>query len=208
MDPRVRPEGDKEAIADDHRHLSSSALSRASILNIGTFGNYFLDILDNRVCDVHMHIMASKSQNKQRRDVTDVTACTCFSLRKASRAMTQLYDAALKPSGLRATQFNILAALDILGQVPQSELATALVMDRTTLIRNLSPLIAKGFVAAARESGNGPKLIALTAAGQRTYRDAVPLWQGVQERIATVLGAETWNGLIDRLDASVAAAQS
>jgi len=72
-----------------------------------------------------------------------------------------------------------LAALDTLGQVLQSELAVALVMDRTTLIRNLSPLVAKGLVVAARESGNGPKMIALTAAGERTYRDAVPQWQGV-----------------------------
>lgn len=72
-----------------------------------------------------------------------------------------------------------MAALDTLGQVLQSELAVALVMDRTTLIRNLSPLVAKGLVVAARESGNGPKMIALTAAGERTYRDAVPQWQGV-----------------------------
>lgn len=153
-----------------------------------------------------MHSMARKTHTVRQRDVTDVTACTCFNLRKASRAMTQLYDAALKPAGIRATQFNVLAALDILGDVPQSELAVALVMDRTTLIRNLSPLIANGFVTATRARGNGPKIISLTKAGEQVFQQAKPLWEDVQERIAGLLGVEKWSGLIDDLETSVEAA--
>lgn len=176
--------------------------------NTYAFDKIFRHNLDINDLNVHMHIMASKPQIRKTRDVTDVTACTCFNLRKASRAMTQLYDAALKPAGIRANQFNVLAALEILGEVAQSDLAAALVMDRTTLIRNLAPLVSGGLVTAERPSGNGPKIIALSAAGNRVLQDAKPLWQGVQERIAGILGLDKWNGLIGDLEAAVEAAHA
>ena len=67
--------------------------------------------------------------------------CTCFNLRKAARAVTQMYDAALKPSGLRATQFALLSVVESNGPAGITELARALVTDRTTLTRNLKPLL-------------------------------------------------------------------
>ena len=66
--------------------------------------------------------------------------CSCAGLRRASRAVTQSFDAVLRPSGLRTTQLSLLVALAKLGRVPVSRLAEALVMDRTTLTRNLRPL--------------------------------------------------------------------
>ena len=72
--------------------------------------------------------------------------CTCFNLRKAARAVTQAYDEALKLQGLRATQISILAMLSELGPVTMTNLADQLVMDRTTLTRNLKPLLSDNLV--------------------------------------------------------------
>ena len=72
--------------------------------------------------------------------------CTCFNLRKATRAVTQLFDEALKPCGLYATQFTLLAAISSQENVTITELSKTLVMDRTTLTRNLNPLQKSGWV--------------------------------------------------------------
>ena len=74
---------------------------------------------------------------------TDLAACACANLRKAARVVTQAYDKALKPTGLRATQFTVIATLATEGDAPLTRLAEALVMDRTTLTRNLKPWSAK-----------------------------------------------------------------
>src|SRR5580692_11631735 len=78
------------------------------------------------------------------------TACTCGSLRKASRRVSQFYDAALAPVGIKSTQFSILAEVDrgsVEGPVTMCELATAMVMDRSTLGHNLKPLERDDLVA-------------------------------------------------------------
>ncbi len=72
--------------------------------------------------------------------------CTCFNLRKAARAVTQTYDKALKPSGLRATQFSLLRMVAKLGPVGIKDLAKALVIERTTLGRNLKVLSDRGLL--------------------------------------------------------------
>src|SRR3989442_6511478 len=72
--------------------------------------------------------------------------CMCASLRRASRALTQLYDDALRPLGLRATQFTVLQALSLAGRISQGELGQLLVMDSTTLTRTLRILNAQGWI--------------------------------------------------------------
>ena len=74
----------------------------------------------------------------------DVALCTCANLRKATRVITQAFDAALQPTGLKATQFTVLATLARQGDGPLTLLAESLVMDRTTLTRNLKPWSARG----------------------------------------------------------------
>src|SRR3954465_8869802 len=78
-----------------------------------------------------------------------VLKCTCFNLRKASRAVTQLYDEFLRPSGLRATPFSLLMLIRGLGPLRITELAEEAVMDRTTLKRNLELLQREGLVHIA-----------------------------------------------------------
>ena len=134
--------------------------------------------------------------------------CTCANLRSATRAVTQLYDAALRPSGLTASQFAILATLSALGAVAQSVLAHALVMDRTTLIRNLRPLVDRGLIDAAPTGRRGQKTLSLTTAGEGAYRNALPHWRTAQQRLADGLGHGHWGELIQGLRAAVAAAQA
>ncbi len=90
--------------------------------------------------------MTRDTHTREHRSAVDLTACTCANLRKAARAVTQVYDQALRPTGLKATQFTMLATLSNRGDLPLSRLAEALVMDRTTLTRNLKPLVGKGLV--------------------------------------------------------------
>ena len=83
--------------------------------------------------------------------VLDETAdCACLNLRGAARAVTQMYDEVLRPSGLKATQFSVLAAVATIGPAAMTVIAKALVMDRTTLTRNLKPLMDRGLVKAGK----------------------------------------------------------
>jgi hypothetical protein len=82
-------------------------------------------------------------------DVTEPANCTCLGLRKAARAVTQMYDQTLKPAGLRSTQFSLLVAAERAGPRGIGELAELLVMDRTTLTRNLKPLLVRGLLERA-----------------------------------------------------------
>src|SRR6201997_3826786 len=78
---------------------------------------------------------------------TNPAACNCLALRQAARHVTQFYDRFLAPSGLRATQFSILAKLRRTGPMTINALADELVMDRTTLGRNILPLQRDGLIA-------------------------------------------------------------
>ncbi|MDJ0946665.1 MAG: MarR family winged helix-turn-helix transcriptional regulator [Kiloniellales bacterium] len=130
------------------------------------------------------------------------TRCANFNLRRASRALGQVYDAALRPVGLKGTQFSLLTALALLGRVPLSELARELGMDRTSLTRNLRPLLREGYVREDRGEDRRQRLLALTEAGRRTYREALPLWQAVQDRIEDRLGSERLERLLSDLAAA------
>src|SRR5947207_15934276 len=72
--------------------------------------------------------------------------CACSNVRKAARAVTQLFDELLQPTGLRSTQFTLLVAVALLGEAPVMQLSRALVMDRTTLARNLKPPETQGLL--------------------------------------------------------------
>jgi len=134
--------------------------------------------------------------------------CACFNLRKAARVATQLYDAALEPSGLRATQISVLVAIALHGRVPLGRLAETLVMDRTTLTRNLRPLEKQGWVVDERGPDRRERYLELTRAGRAVLERALPLWHGVQSRVAAALGAGRLAGLVGELDAVIRAVRS
>ncbi len=133
-------------------------------------------------------------------NLSDPANCLCFNLRKATRALTQTYDAALKPVGVTAPQFTLLTAVKRQGPVPLSDLAGALGMDRTTLTRNLKPLQRDGLVVSAEGDDRRVRLLTLTAAGRTRLRDAEPLWRAVQLKVAGTFGHKPADTLLTELD--------
>lgn len=142
------------------------------------------------------------------RDTMDVADCTCANLRKAARVVTQAFDAALQPTGLKATQFTLLATLSRQGDAPLTRLADALVMDRTTLTRNLKPLVRKGLVRIEHETDQRVRRVGLTEAGQTAYEAAHAQWRQAQARILEGLGPERWAGFREDLTAMVSVLRS
>lgn len=117
--------------------------------------------------------------------------CVCLAVRQAARHITQLYDRVLAPSGLRTTQFSILARLKRLGPTTINVLARDLVMDRTTLGRNILPLERERLIAiATRGRDRRSKELRLTDAGAARLRAAVKLWAQAQRQFKAAFGAE------------------
>jgi DNA-binding MarR family transcriptional regulator len=133
-------------------------------------------------------------------NLSDPGNCFCFNLRKTARALTQTYDAALKPAGITAPQFSLLTALARQGPVSLSDLAGALGMDRTTLTRNLKPLQRDGLVASGEGDDRRVRLLTLTAAGQTRLGDAGPLWRAVQSKVADTFGHKPADTLLAELN--------
>ena len=137
---------------------------------------------------------------KPETNFSDPANCLCFNLRKATRALTQTYDAALKPAGITAPQFTLLTAVKRQGPVPLSDLAAALGMDRTTLTRNLKPLQRDGLVASADGDDRRVRLLTLTAAGRTRLGYAEPLWRAVQLKVAGTFGHKPADTLLTELN--------
>ena len=131
------------------------------------------------------------------------SSCLCFYVRKSARAITQLYDDALRPTGLRATQFTLLFATRKLGPVTVNCLAETLVMDRTTLTRNLRPLEKEGLVQVLPGGDRREREITLTAAGQATLSQALPVWRRVQAQVRHRLGPSRVSRLLKELARTV-----
>lgn len=109
--------------------------------------------------------------------------CTCFKLRSLTRRVTQLYDQVLAPSGLTVTQYSLLAHVrrrDGANPPTVTELARALFTERTTLTRNLKPLIDAGFIKVAGGADARSKAVIVTAKGEEAYQAARPLWKEAQ----------------------------
>jgi len=133
----------------------------------------------------------------------DIRICAHANLRKAMRIVSKFYDAALKPSGLRTTQFTLLLVLARRGEMPLTKLSDLLALDRTTLTRNLKPLLAKGWLEIGREKDERIRLISITEPGRSIVAEAIPLWRDAQTRITEGLGDIRLLGLIDDLSALV-----
>jgi DNA-binding MarR family transcriptional regulator len=115
--------------------------------------------------------------------------CNCFALRSAARHVTQLYDQFLAPAGLRTTQFSILAKLKRGGALTINALAGDMVMDRSTLGRNIQPLERDGLIAIeADASDRRAKVLRLTATGEKRLQAARAAWSQAQDRFETNFG--------------------
>ncbi|WP_437933602.1 MarR family winged helix-turn-helix transcriptional regulator [Sorangium sp. So ce341] len=137
------------------------------------------------------------------------SSCALVRVRRASRALTRLYDEALRPSGLQATQLTMLVAVATCGDggVKLGALADGLVMDRTTLTRNLAPLERAGLLRVARAPDDARvRLIFLTRQGERAIEAAFPLWERTQKHVRERLGPSEADALREELGRVVALA--
>ena len=117
--------------------------------------------------------------------------CNCLSLRQASRRVTQLYDRALAPLDLKATQLSMLRTIDQLGPTTLNALAEAMVMDRATLGHNVRPLQARGLVRLAVGSDRRSREVSLTQKGRKTLAEGWKHWRRAQNAFETEIGPDT-----------------
>ena len=117
-------------------------------------------------------------------------ACNCFAIRAAARHVTQAYDQFLAPTGLRTTQFAVLARLKRKGPLTINALAEAMAIDRTTLGRNILPLQRDGLIRIKPSASDGrAKELHLTNAGERRFQAAQKRWVAAQAQFETAFGA-------------------
>jgi DNA-binding MarR family transcriptional regulator len=123
--------------------------------------------------------------------------CACANLRRAARLVTQLYDQALRPGGLRTTQFTLLQALLLAPGISQKQLAELLGTDSTTLTRTLALPRRKRWLRS--EAGTHPRELRLflTTAGKREYKRVFPYWQSAQKRLRQALGKAEWDQILN-----------
>jgi DNA-binding MarR family transcriptional regulator len=131
--------------------------------------------------------------------------CNCLAIRQAARHVSQFYDQLFAPTGLRATQFAVLNRLRRDGPMTINALAGALVMDRTTLGRNILPLQRDGLIEiVASPADRRRRELCLSAAGADKLALAVERWKVAQARFDTVFGSERAAALRDLLREVVA----
>jgi DNA-binding MarR family transcriptional regulator len=117
--------------------------------------------------------------------------CNCAALRKASRRMSQFYDSALAPAGLKSTQFAMLAEIERRAEAPPTirDLAEKLVMDQSTIGQNLKPLEREGLISLVTDaSDRRSRRVKLTKAGRSKLAAALPLWSIAQEQFENGFG--------------------
>jgi DNA-binding MarR family transcriptional regulator len=114
-------------------------------------------------------------------DFTACRQCVCTAARRRSRALTRAFEKAMRGSGVRGTQFTLLATLVQTGPLPTTRLADFLGLERTTLTRNLHPLVRDGLVQVEEGEDRRVRKVAITPAGEEAARRAFPFWRQAQD---------------------------
>ncbi len=151
--------------------------------------------------------MTRDPRNPPAAELAETVGCACLNLRMAARAVTQMYDEVLRPTALKATQFSVLAAVAHVGPASMTAVSRLLVMDRTTLTRNLKPLIERGLIAAVAGGDRRQRMIAVTPKGEGVLADALPLWRRAHHQIVDGVGATRWQGLARLLGETIRLSQ-
>ena len=126
--------------------------------------------------------------------------CVSNNLHQTARAVTRIYSEEMRPSGIKRSQFAILAYLDRIGTSKITDLADLLYMERTTLTRNLKPLEKANFITIrTSQSDARSREVSLTREGKVKLVDAKKLWRKAQIRILETFGAEQWHALESKL---------
>ena len=126
--------------------------------------------------------------------------CICFRLRRATRALTRLYDEALEPSGLTVTQFSILRNSRRMDGPTLSQLADYTGHERSALWRTLQPLVRDGLVELSAGQDQRTRRIRVTAAGEDAIRRGEPYWEQSQAKVEAKLGDPRQRELVALLE--------
>lgn len=126
--------------------------------------------------------------------------CVALHVRMTARAVTRAYDEAMRPSGLKITQFVLLSALSTGAWRSVTELADRFALERTSLTRNLQWLVGAGLIEPVECKGRA-SIYAVTTKGRAAIEAAIPHWRQAQERIEGGLGRDNWSEMRDRLKA-------
>jgi DNA-binding MarR family transcriptional regulator len=133
--------------------------------------------------------------------------CCCFNMRKVMRAVTQFFDRYLESADIRSTQFTLLVALSSINAKTLTEIAENLVMDRTTLTRNLKPLEKLELITTIQPLDKRSKAYVLTEKGKAIVIKAIPLWEEAQQNIVNALGDEKYNHIVKELESVLKATE-
>lgn len=129
--------------------------------------------------------------------------CTCFRVRGAARRVTQIYSSHLAPTGLKISQFSLLGFVAARGPVSITELSEMLSTDRTTLTRNLRPLLSSGIIERAAAGDRRRHELVATMAGRALFKRALPLWSAAEQEVRAAMGAKLTADLHGALDRSM-----
>lgn len=138
-------------------------------------------------------------------DMLSMENCLCFNLRRASRAVTQFFDAELRRHGIRPTQTPILTALAAKSNWSMEELSDVLGMQRTTLVRNLRPLQREGLIHIAGGGRGSRVALSITAKGKKELEKFTPAWRSVQRALVQTLGQARWSSVLSDLKRATSA---
>ena len=130
--------------------------------------------------------------------------CTAAKLRRASRSVANAFDDAVRPAGIRSTQFSLLVTIHLGGEMSLTSLASKVGLDRTTLTRNIRPLLRERLVREVPGKDRRLRVLALTDAGEKLTRRTLPLWEVAQRAVVEGMGEKRWAGLIKELEAVAA----
>lgn len=129
--------------------------------------------------------------------------CTCFRIRGAARRVTQIYSKHLAPTGLKISQFSLLGFVIVEGPVSIGRLSDLLTTDRTTLTRNLRPLLQGGLIERAVSGDKRRRELVATAAGRALFKRALPLWAAAEQEVRSAMGSKLTTDLHGALDRSM-----
>ena len=136
-----------------------------------------------------------RSTNLPARDALFDLPCACATVRRAARAVTQLYDGHLRASDIEGTQFALLSVLNSQGPCSQAAISERFALDKTTLSRNLKLLKNKGWIEAAETADGRERRYVLTAAGERRLAAARPAWRRAQEHLRSSMTEKEWDAM-------------
>jgi len=129
--------------------------------------------------------------------------CTCFRVRGAARRVTQIYSRHMAPTGLKISQFSLLGFVAARGPITIGRLSELLATDRTTLTRNLRPLLANGVIERAEAGDKRRHELVATLAGRALFKRALPLWAAAEQEVRAAIGAKLTADLHGALDRSM-----